>query len=101
MSANDYRWISPWTKGKWLSGRVGQHVVGFLRGAGQCRHKRGRGAGLPFSQSSLSAISVGALCFRPTSCGELPARLGDRLAAEMTLEEIEQVAVERLELLQR
>src|SRR3954453_12395962 len=35
------------------------------------------------------------------SCGELPARLGDRLAAEMTLEEIEQVAIERLELLQR
>ena len=33
-------------------------------------------------------------------CGVLPAGLGDRLANEMALEEIKQVAVERLELLQ-
>jgi len=38
---------------------------------------------------------------RGISCGILPAGLGDRLAAEMALEEIEQVAVERFELLQR
>ena len=38
---------------------------------------------------------------RRASCGVLAAGLGDRLAAEMALEEIEQVAFERLELLQR
>jgi len=36
-----------------------------------------------------------------SSGGKLPARLGNRLTAEMAFEEIQQIAVERLELLQR